>query len=106
MNCGCRRDETSADDHYDVIKESYKAGYQAGQERLHTAETEKELDISEARRLRNYDVYMRGYREGRKSLIPVLEHIIEYWNGGSESAVDAIEHVIDEAEEALMEIGQ
>jgi hypothetical protein len=34
MNCGCRRDETSADDHYDVIQESYRRGYQAGRESL------------------------------------------------------------------------
>ncbi len=32
-----------------------------------------------------------------------LVHIAEYWNGGSESAVDAIEEAITTAEEALAE---
>ena len=30
-----------------------------------------------------------------------LEHICEYWNGGNESAVDAIEEAISAAEDAL-----
>ena len=30
-----------------------------------------------------------------------LEHICEYWNGGNESAVDAIEEAISTAEDAL-----
>ena len=33
-----------------------------------------------------------------------LEHIVEYWNGGHESAVDAIEHAIETAQEVLQKV--
>lgn len=36
-----------------------------------------------------------------KKLRDALEHIIEYWNGNTESAVDAIEEAIETAENVL-----
>jgi len=35
-----------------------------------------------------------------------LEHIIEYWNGGNESAVDAIEEAIETAKNSIALLDQ
>ena len=40
-------------------------------------------------------------KEINREMVEALEHIAEYWNGGSESAVDAIEHAIETAQEIL-----
>jgi hypothetical protein len=34
-------------------------------------------------------------------LVKALEHICEYWNGSPDAAVDAIEHAIETATEAI-----
>jgi hypothetical protein len=56
----------------------------------HKAEQGKDHKVSEARRLRNYDVYMRGYHDGRTSVLDLLREVSKQ---GVESDLKGIDYL-------------
>jgi hypothetical protein len=56
----------------------------------HKAEQGKDHEVSEARRLECYDVYMRGYQDGRTSVLDLLREVSEQ---GIESDLKGIDYL-------------